>query len=209
MGSYPRFCGAFRWKAPAVICLTPGTGWRLLTCRVLPDLIVAAATRPNPWHTDPRPVRDPAHSPCSQPHARLAGHVTMTAGGLLPHRFAPYRHSQTPTGMLSVAVVVRTRLSPACPHFSFRGATSSHSIPTLKSRERGTGSREVPLDDNAHLATAHPSIRWALYHETQIDSSVSVGLSRTQSRWILNALLRSRGSCMMAHLTVQVSWGIL
>jgi hypothetical protein len=34
-----------------------------------------------------------AHSPCSQSHARLASRVTTAAGGPLPHRFAPYRHS--------------------------------------------------------------------------------------------------------------------
>jgi hypothetical protein len=30
--------------------------------------------------------------------------------------------------MLSVAVVVRTRLSPACPHLLFREATLSHPV---------------------------------------------------------------------------------
>ena len=36
------------------------------------------------------PPQNPAHSPCSQSHARLAGRVSTAAGGLLPHRFAPY-----------------------------------------------------------------------------------------------------------------------
>ena len=31
------------------------------------------------------------HSPCSQLHARLAGCIAETAGGLLPHPFTPYR----------------------------------------------------------------------------------------------------------------------
>jgi hypothetical protein len=78
----------------------------------------------------------PAHSPCSRSHARLAGRVATTAGGLLPHRFAPYRRFLgAPAGMLSVAVVVRTRLSPACPHLLFREATlpcsSSSSLDSL------------------------------------------------------------------------------
>jgi hypothetical protein len=121
-------------------------GWRLLTCRVLPGLVVAAATRPKRWvaiNTAP-----PAHSPCSRSHARLAGRVSTTAGGLLPHRFAPYRPSQgAPAGMLSVAVVVRTRLSPACPHLLFRGATLSCSqfvsqTSRMQDWESGSSSRQ-------------------------------------------------------------------
>jgi hypothetical protein len=75
----------------AVICLIPTMGWQLLTCRVLPDLVVAAATRPKSMVETNAP--SPAHSPCSQSHARPAGRVSKTAGGLLPHRFAPYRPS--------------------------------------------------------------------------------------------------------------------
>jgi hypothetical protein len=123
MGSYPRFC-TLSYGQATVICLIPMYGWRLLICRVLPGLIVAAATRPKILVG----TSFPAHSPCSQSHARLAGRVTTTAGGLLPHRFAPYRRFRgAPAGMLSVAVVVRTRLSPACPHLLFRGATLSRS----------------------------------------------------------------------------------
>ena len=135
MGSYPRFCTLSTEQAlplgqalptgqATVICLIPTYGWRLLTCRVLPGLIVAAATRPKILVG----TSFPAHSPCSQSHARLAGRVTTTAGGLLPHRFAPCRCILgAPAGMLSVAVVVRTRLSPACPHLLFHGATLSRS----------------------------------------------------------------------------------
>jgi len=74
-------------------------------------------------------------------HAHLAGRITPAAGGLLPHRFAPYRRSwRAPAGILSVAVVVRTRLSPACPHLLFRGATLSRSKPgPLEDQDAGPG----------------------------------------------------------------------
>ncbi len=52
--------------------------------------------------------------PAALPHA---------AGGLLPHRFTPYRHSRSGSlaGLLSVAVVVTLRTT--CPHLLFREAT--------------------------------------------------------------------------------------
>jgi hypothetical protein len=90
MGSYSRFCGAGvtsirRFSLlPAVPSSVSSTrmaapGW-------------PGVTRFNRRRCDEtEPLRDPAHSPCSQSHARLAGHVATAAGGLLPHRFAPYR----------------------------------------------------------------------------------------------------------------------
>jgi hypothetical protein len=139
MGSYPRFCTPLL-KQTAVICLTPGHGV------AAPDLPGVAwphrhrcdETEKMSW-PESASLASPAHSPCSRPHARPADRVTTTAGGLLPHRFAPYpRSSEALAGMLSVAVVVRSRLSPACPHLRFRGAT----LPVLGR----AGSREVPLD---------------------------------------------------------------
>ncbi len=70
--------------------------------------------------------------------------------------------------MFSVAVVVRTRLSPACPHLLFRGATLPH--------QGGAGSREVPLGNKPPEAvrgpaTAHPSAHLELYHETRLPSN--------------------------------------
>ncbi len=67
-------------------------------------------------------------------------------------------------GILSVAVVVRTRLSPACPRLLFRGATLSRSQPgAAECPGCRTGSREVPLGSSQPWlalcpATAHPSI---------------------------------------------------
>jgi hypothetical protein len=58
-----------------------------------PDL--SGVIRPNRHRCDETEslatAQDPAHSPCSRSHARPADHVSTTAGGLLPHRFAPYQ----------------------------------------------------------------------------------------------------------------------
>lgn len=75
------------------------------------------------------PVGCKTHSPCSQLHARLAGAIADSAGGLLPHRFTPYRSTgalsgaDTEAGILSVAVVVKQQLPVVCPHLLFREAT--------------------------------------------------------------------------------------
>jgi hypothetical protein len=139
MGSYPRFCPPL-WERAAVICLTPERG---VAAPDLPGVVWPHRRRCDETEKMRRlesaSLASPAHSPCSQSHARPAGRVTTTAGGLLPHRFAPgLRSSGAQVGMLSVAVVVRPRLSPACPHLRFRGAT----LPVLGR----AGSREVPLD---------------------------------------------------------------
>ena len=160
MGSYPRFCPPLNGgpalradlllERTAAICLTPEHGV------AAPDLPGVAwlhrrrcdETEKMRWLESASPA-SPAHSPCSRSHARPAGRVTTTAGGLLPHRFAPGLHSGgAQVGMLSVAVVVRPRLSPACPHLRFRGAT-------LPVRGRA-GSREVPLD-SVPLSRSPPS----------------------------------------------------
>jgi hypothetical protein len=124
----PRSAGSTPDSVLAVICLRilQRVPWQLLACEVLPRFTVAAAVRPS---------YSPAHSPCSQLHARPAGHIAVTAGGLLPHRFTPHPHLAGPmmvtagplAGLLSVAVVVTRRLPSGCPHLLFRGAT----LPTL------------------------------------------------------------------------------
>jgi hypothetical protein len=154
-------------KQVTAICLTPGHGV------AAPDL--PGVTRPHRRRCDETEkmswlesasLASPAHSPCSQPHARPAGRVATTAGGLLPHRFAPYRRSsEALAGMLSVAVVVRSRLSPACPHLLFRGAT-------LPVRGRA-GSREVPLDSIPPFR--RPATQRRLTHRSKRDYTTRTG----------------------------------
>ena len=94
--------------------------WQFVACWVLPNFTRTAATRSHKCVT---------LSPCSQSHARLARHITVPAGGLLPHPFTPYRHlvidscDVVPAGILSVAVVVSHPLLDSRPHLRFRGAT--------------------------------------------------------------------------------------
>lgn len=86
--SYPRFCNP-RFVRATAICLTPAPGV------AAPDL--PGVTRPRRRRcdeTEKAVATSPAHSPCSQSHARLAGRVATTAGGLLPHRFAPDQRSR-------------------------------------------------------------------------------------------------------------------
>jgi hypothetical protein len=116
MRSYSRFC---RPEGLPSSVSPPRQGWQLLACRVLPDLTVAAAARPNRRLA---PL-GPAHSPCSRSHAHPAGHVATAAGGLLPHRFAPYRR-QGAGGNLFCCGCSQAQLTPACPHLLFRGATA-------------------------------------------------------------------------------------
>ena len=77
------------------------------------------------------------HSPCSQLHARLAGHIAVAAGRLLPYPFTPGQLALV--GLLSVAVVVTWPLPATRPHLRFREATPPARLP------RPAGSREVPL----------------------------------------------------------------
>ena len=107
-----------------------------------PLLAVTTAARANP--TPPRMWSRP-HSPCSRSDIRLAGRVTTTAGGLLPHRFT--HHLQPPTfiggrsaGLLSVAVVVTHRLPSARPRLRFREAT----LPLMAGAPGRDRSRPVP-----------------------------------------------------------------
>ena len=115
MRSYSRFC---RPEGLPSSVSPPHRGRQLLACRVQPGLAVAAAARPN-RRLSPR---SPAHSPCSRSHAHPAGRVAAAAGGLLPHRFAPYRRLSA-GGNLFCCGCSQARLSPACPHLLFRGAT--------------------------------------------------------------------------------------
>jgi len=109
----------------AAICLTPpercGDAW-LAGC--YPTSPAITATRPNKSENS---LRRPAHSPCSQLHARPAGRISTPAGGLLPHRFNPYPHpGRMPgplAGILSVAVVVTRSLLAWRPHLLFHEAT--------------------------------------------------------------------------------------
>ena len=108
--------------------------WQFVACWVLPNFTRIAATRL---------YKCIAHSPCFQSHARLAEHITMPAGGLLPHPFSPYRSkinlsTNFVAGILSVAVVVKYLLPNICPHLRFHEAT-------ILDPYRPDGSREVPL----------------------------------------------------------------
>jgi hypothetical protein len=88
-------------------------------------------------------------------------------------------------GIFSVAVVVRTRLSPACPHLRFRGATLSR---PWAGPGTGTGSREVPPDSLCCPATAHPSAHY--------DYKVSEGRCQVQMRYAPGARSRvGNGRC--------------
>ncbi len=84
---YPRFCLRSRPKAPRRSSSV--SGLRPAAC----DL--PGVTRHCPHRCDEilhhlrRQCK--THSPCSRLHARPAGPVSGTAGGLLPHRFTPYR----------------------------------------------------------------------------------------------------------------------
>ena len=71
---------------PTVICLSPvAPDWRRLACRVLPDLTVAAAMRPNAW---PGPLtllpvaRSPSRSRCRAP---LVGSYPTVSPLTAPH----------------------------------------------------------------------------------------------------------------------------
>jgi hypothetical protein len=135
MGSYSRFCQTVRWTVPAVICLTPASGV------AVPDL---------PGVTRPRRPRCDETKPSAGRRAwptRLAPSRTLAQPVVSPRPLvgsyptgSPLTRAHQPrAGILSVAVVVRTRFSPACPHLLFRGATR----PALHGGR--TGSREVPL----------------------------------------------------------------
>jgi hypothetical protein len=78
------------------------------------------------------------HSPCSQLHARLAGHIAVAAGRLLPYPFTPGRLAPVGSalccGCSHVAIAGHGR-----PHLLFREATPWPGCPSQ------AGSREVPL----------------------------------------------------------------
>ena len=146
---------------------SPTDPWRSLAWWVLPTLTLRAATRPNnAAHcllVLGHPVRlpgqviagqratdwsSPVRSPCSQMHARPAGHVAMTAGGLLPHRFSP--HPQ-PFSILRVAGgfalccgCSQRRLSPPLPPLAVSWGTLA--LPYGQGQESGSSSgKQHPL----------------------------------------------------------------
>ena len=83
---YSRFCSPHHH---------PGWPWscRHLSQRPRPLAVcgLLGVTQPRPHRCDEIPLLSRTRSPCSRLHARLAGHIAVTAGGLLPHPFTPYR----------------------------------------------------------------------------------------------------------------------
>jgi hypothetical protein len=142
------YCPAYAGRGPAVICLIPTPG---MAAPGLPGMTPLCRHRCDETGSFAL-ARDPAHSPCSRSHAHPAGPVATTAGGLLPHRFAPCSHPRARAGILSVVVVVRTRLSPACPHLLFREATLHRPV---MGQVPGVGKFLWP--EPGRPATAHPS----------------------------------------------------
>lgn len=128
VGSYPRFCRASSrsqlrpeaifLRKPAAICLTPSYG---VAASGLPGVTRLCRHRcdETKWSKQPPgplallPV---ARSPSRPRHRDRWWALTPPVRPLPGPCWAP-------AGMLSVAVVVRTRLSPACPHLPFREAT--------------------------------------------------------------------------------------
>ena len=120
---YPRFC---HQSAPrgryltVIICLGQSNARRFVTCRVLSGFVRTAATRSYTIFADSaKPTRLALGCTLAQPVS-----LPKTAGGLLPHRFTPYRTVARAAGLLSVAVVVTWPLPDMRPHLLFRGATS-------------------------------------------------------------------------------------
>jgi len=128
-----------------------------------PDL--SGVTRPNRRRCDETEslptAQDPAHSPCSRSHARPAGSVAMAAGGLLPHRFAPYQHRDGTGGNAFCCGCSQDSALAGLPPL----AVSWGDLALLKPPENRTGSREVPLGSRTNTTvcrypvTAHPSIQ--------------------------------------------------
>ena len=90
--SYPRFCQPNAVPSSISVTLQPrGSSW-------FPGYYPGS---PSPLRRDStvsilrclhlKMSAGETHSPCSQLHARLAGCIAETAGGLLPHPFTPYR----------------------------------------------------------------------------------------------------------------------
>jgi len=127
--------------------------------------------------------QSPAHSPCSQVHARPAGSVTTAAGGLLPHRFTPHPHPSTcraAGGSAFCCGCSQRRLMPRCPHLSFRGAPLPRSI-------GGAESREVPLGSRIG------SQRWTAYSLLSLEPDYTSNSRRIQVRQRANCQASSDG----------------
>ncbi|NJP04401.1 MAG: hypothetical protein HC837_01585 [Chloroflexaceae bacterium] len=89
-----------------------------MACRVLPGLTVAAAMRANEVVQTPEaPTNKPAPRtllPIGQ-RSRLAAAITDDAGSLLHYPFTPYQHPEGRAGLLSVAGLRHTALTPCVP----------------------------------------------------------------------------------------------
>jgi hypothetical protein len=139
----------------AAICLT--LGFRVAA----PDL--PGITRPHRRRCDETEVSIGGRRTTPQP-TRLAPGRTLAQPAVLPRPLVGSYPTGSPltgayralAGMLSVAVVVRTRLSPACPHLLFRGATLFRTRPSELDTGWRTGSREVPLDSNLLSSDGSP-----------------------------------------------------
>jgi hypothetical protein len=163
MGSYPRFCRPFLGKAlskkgPAVIYLTPGPGvaapdlpgvTRLYRHRCdETESLAGKISAPEPGPLALLPVaRSPSRARRRDRWWALTPPVRPLPAPTLLRPSCEGRESRgTPAGILSVAVVVRTRLSPACPHLLFHGATLSRSYfwisqkPRIQDWESGSSS---------------------------------------------------------------------
>jgi len=90
---------------------------------------------PSPLRRDQTP-KGPAHSPCSQLHARPAGDIAATAGGLLPHRFSPDCVRRRVAGNAFCCGCSRQTVASLPPSL----AVSWGNLPVSQGHERESGS---------------------------------------------------------------------
>jgi hypothetical protein len=81
--------------------------------------------------------------------SRLAADIAADAGGLLPHPFTPYR--ACPAGLLSVAGLRRTQLTPRTPPLTVSRGDLLLAEP---------GSREVPLGCSSDGSSRRRILAW-------------------------------------------------
>jgi hypothetical protein len=106
-------------------------------------------------------ARDPAHSPCSQPHAHPAGRVAATAGGLLPHRFAPYLRRNAGGNVFCCGCSQDAAFAGLPP------LTVSWGGLALSFMSKNAGSREVPLNRATLPSDGSPIGQSRVYHEQE------------------------------------------
>jgi hypothetical protein len=183
MGSYPRFCGAFQRKAPAVICLTPVSG---MAAPDLPGVTrlhrrrcdetesfsanLRSASEPGPLALLPV-ARSPSRPCCQDRWWALTPPVRPLSA-----------HANTDGNTFCCGCSQDAALAGLPPLAVSWGDLDPIRFWASQSPGCGAGSREVPLGGSAHPATAHPSIHGELYHETLIASSDGYGVSRGCAR---------------------------